>query len=117
MNVKGLIPLISASVQSISCLWDLKITSSFSCFGCKFGAIMTCNFSFASRKPYLRCLGRGFNSTSNDYSWKGCILVERTNVTTSRFMAIFLNNPNCSPLFGSKNFVKGCLLIMLGITS
>ena len=79
--------------------------------------MMTGSFSFASTKAHLRCFGRGFNLTFGGYLGEESILVKGTNAVASSLVLVCLDNPNCSPTFGSRNSVEGCLLIMFGLTS
>ena len=64
MQIKGLIPLIYAIVHPIAVLWVLKIFNSlFSCSDSKEEDMITGKVSSTPRNSYLRCDGKGFNSS------------------------------------------------------
>ena len=64
MQIKGLIPLIFAIVHPIEVLWVLSISNNlFSYSDSKEEDMITGKISSTPKNAYLRCDGKGFNSS------------------------------------------------------
>ena len=72
MQIKGLIPLISAIVHPIAVLWVLNISNNlFSCSDSKEEDMITGKVSSTPKNAYLICDGKGFNSSLGGLSSEG----------------------------------------------
>ena len=72
VQIKGLIPLISAIVHHIAFLWVLNVSNSlFSYSDSKEEDMITEKVSSTPKNAYLRCDGKGFNSSLGGLSSEG----------------------------------------------
>ena len=72
MQIKGLIPFISAIVLPMAVLWVLNISKSlFSLSDSKEKDMIIGKVYSSPRTAYLRCDGKGFNSSLGGFSFEG----------------------------------------------